>query len=129
MCLKAERIINMKSTGIVRKVDELGRIVLPIETRKRLELAAGDGVEIFVEKDRVILKKYEPSCIFCGDADDVVTYREKKICRKCLEELKTKNDECLQRETIGKTKNCRMTQKSAAVVSFCAQTAQNYTAA
>ena len=83
----------MKSLGTVRKVDELGRIVLPIETRKRLELAAGDGVEIFVEKDRVILKKYEPSCIFCGDADDVVTYREKKICRKCLDELKAGSDQ------------------------------------
>ena len=78
----------MKSLGIVRKVDELGRIVLPIETRKRLELAAGDGVEIFVEKDRVILKKYEPSCLFCGDADDVITYKDKKICKACLEELK-----------------------------------------
>ena len=78
----------MKSTGIVRKVDELGRIVLPIETRKRLELSAGDGVEIFVERDRVILKKYEPACIFCGEVDDVVNYNDKKICRHCLEELK-----------------------------------------
>ena len=78
----------MKSLGIVRKVDELGRIVLPIETRKRLELAAGDGVEIFVEKDRVILKKYEPSCIFCGDADNVINYKDKKICKTCMEELK-----------------------------------------
>ena len=78
----------MKSLGIVRKVDELGRIVLPIETRKRLELAAGDGVEIFVEKDRVILKKYEPCCIFCGDANDVTIYKEKKICKACLEEMK-----------------------------------------
>ncbi len=82
----------MKALGTVRKVDELGRIVLPIETRKRLELSPGDGVEIFVEKDRVILKKYEPSCIFCGDADDVVTYKEKKICRKCLAELKTESE-------------------------------------
>ena len=78
----------MKSLGIVRKIDELGRIVLPIETRKRLDLASGDGVEIFVERDRVILKKYEPACIFCGDADDIVTYNDKKICRKCLTELK-----------------------------------------
>ena len=78
----------MKSLGIVRKVDELGRIVLPIETRRRLELETGDGVEIFVEKDRVILKKYEPSCLFCGDADDVIIYKDKRICRNCLEELK-----------------------------------------
>lgn len=78
----------MKSLGIVRKIDELGRIVLPIETRKRLDIMAGDGVEIFVERDRVILKKYAPACIFCGEVDDVVNYGDKKICRKCLEELK-----------------------------------------
>ncbi len=78
----------MKSLGIVRKLDELGRIVLPIETRKRLELSPGDGVEIFVERDRVILKKYEPACIFCGNADDVINYNDKKICRRCLDELK-----------------------------------------
>ena len=78
----------MKSLGIVRKIDELGRIVLPIETRKRLDLMAGDGVEIFVERDRVILKKYAPACIFCGEVDDVVNYGDKKICRSCLEELK-----------------------------------------
>ncbi len=77
----------MKSLGIVRKVDELGRIVLPIETRRRLELENGDGVEIFMEKDRVILKKYEPSCMFCGDADDIITYKDKRICRSCLAEL------------------------------------------
>ncbi len=77
----------MKSLGIVRKVDELGRIVLPVETRRRMELETGDGVEIFVEKDRVILKKYEPACLFCGDAEDVVTYKDKKICKKCLREL------------------------------------------
>ena len=78
----------MKSLGIVRRVDELGRIVLPIETRKRLGLEAKDPIEIFVEKDRVILKKYEPCCIFCGDANDVTIYKEKKICKNCLAELK-----------------------------------------
>jgi transcriptional pleiotropic regulator of transition state genes len=78
----------MRSLGIVRKIDELGRIVLPIETRKRLDISAGDGVEIFVERDRVILKKYEPACIFCGEVDDVVNYSDKKICRRCHEELK-----------------------------------------
>lgn len=78
----------MKSIGIVRKVDELGRIVLPIEVRRRLELEAKDGVEIFVEKDRVILKKYAPCCIFCGDAEDIVYFKDKRICRKCLEDLK-----------------------------------------
>lgn len=78
----------MKSSGIVRRIDELGRIVLPIEVRRRLDIEAKDGVEIFVEKDRVILKKYEPCCIFCGDADDVIYYHDKRICRACLAELK-----------------------------------------
>lgn len=79
----------MKSLGTVRKVDELGRIVLPIEARKRLGLDAKDPVEIFVEKDRIILKKYEPACIFCGDANNVVVYKEKRICKNCLAELKS----------------------------------------
>jgi transcriptional pleiotropic regulator of transition state genes len=78
----------MKSTGIVRKVDELGRIVLPIELRRTLDIAERDELEIYLDDDKVILKKYEPSCIFCGDADDIVTYKEKKICRNCLTELK-----------------------------------------
>lgn len=78
----------MKSLGTVRRVDELGRIVLPIETRKRLGLEARDPVEIFVEKDRVILRKYEPACIFCGETNGVIEYREKKICKSCLAEMK-----------------------------------------
>ena len=78
----------MKSLGVVRRIDELGRIVLPVETRKRLGLEAKDPVEIFVEKDRIVLKKYEPCCIFCGDTDDTVLYREKRICKSCLDALK-----------------------------------------
>lgn len=78
----------MKSIGIVRRIDRLGRVVLPIEVRRRLELEDKDGVEIFVEKDRVILKKYEPCCIFCGDAEDVTFFKEKRICRKCLASIK-----------------------------------------
>lgn len=82
----------MKSLGTVRKIDELGRIVLPIETRRRLDLASGDGVEIFVERDRIILKKYAPACIFCGEVDNVVNYGDKKICRDCLAEIKKIED-------------------------------------
>ena len=78
----------MKSLGIVRRVDELGRIVLPIETRKRLGLNPKDPVEIFVEKDRVVLRKYEPSCIFCGSVEETLLYRDKRICRECLAALK-----------------------------------------
>ena len=79
---------NMKSTGIVRPMDSLGRIVLPIELRRTLDIEKKDSLEIYVDADSIVLKKYQPSCIFCGDASDVVRYKEKVICRKCLEELK-----------------------------------------
>ena len=78
----------MKSTGIVRKVDELGRIVLPIELRRTLEIAERDSLEIYVEGSTISLKKYEPACIFCGDAKDVVNYKGRNICKKCLDEMK-----------------------------------------
>lgn len=78
----------MKSTGIVRKVDELGRIVLPIELRRTLEIAERDSLEIYVEGSTIILKKYEPACIFCGDAKDVVNYKGRNICKNCLNEMK-----------------------------------------
>ncbi len=77
----------MKSTGIVRKVDELGRIVLPIELRRTLNIAEKDELEIYVDEDSIILKKYEPSCIFCGNSKDVYTFKGKNICPKCMEEL------------------------------------------
>lgn len=80
--------VSMKSTGIVRKVDELGRIVLPIELRRTLDIAEKDALEIYVEGSTILLKKYEPACIFCGDAKDVINYRGRNICARCLEELK-----------------------------------------
>jgi len=82
-----ERRMAMKSTGIVRKVDELGRIVLPIELRRTLGIDEKDSLEIYVDGSSVILRKYEPSCIFCGDAADVVSYKGKNVCRACLKEL------------------------------------------
>ena len=78
----------MKATGIVRKVDELGRIVLPIELRRTLDIAEKDALEIYVNEDTIILKKYEPACIFCGKAKNVISYKGKNICESCLEELK-----------------------------------------
>ncbi|MBQ8448658.1 MAG: AbrB/MazE/SpoVT family DNA-binding domain-containing protein [Clostridia bacterium] len=78
----------MKSTGVVRRIDELGRIVLPIEIRKNLNIENRDTVEIFVEEDKIILKKYEPACIFCGNADDVIMFNSKLICRECVEKIK-----------------------------------------
>ena len=78
----------MKSTGIVRKVDELGRIVLPIELRRTLDIDIKDSLEIYVEDSKIILKKYEPTCIFCGESENVVSYKDKNICKTCLEEMK-----------------------------------------
>ncbi len=78
----------MKSTGIVRKVDELGRIVLPIELRRTLDIDIKDSLEIYVEDSKIILKKYEPSCIFCGESENVVSFDDKNICKNCLEKLK-----------------------------------------
>lgn len=78
----------MKSTGIVRKVDELGRIVLPIELRRTLDINEKDSLEIFVEGSNIILRKYEPACIFCGSADtDSITYHGKNICPQCLNHM------------------------------------------
>ena len=78
----------MKATGIVRKVDELGRIVTPIELRRTLNIKIKDPIAIFVEDDAIVLKKYEPACIFCGNAKNVVNVKGKNICRDCIEELK-----------------------------------------
>ena len=80
----------MKSTGIVRKIDDLGRIVLPRELRKVLEINERDSIEIFVDGSFIMLQKYEPSCIFCGNAEKVNGYKGKNICAPCMGELKTK---------------------------------------
>ena len=78
----------MKSTGIVRKVDEVGRIVRPIELRRTMDIAEKDAIEIYVDGASIILRKYEPTCIFCGDAKNVINYRGKNICPNCLKEMK-----------------------------------------
>lgn len=80
----------MRSTGIVRKLDELGRIVLPIELRRTLDIAERDELEIYLEDDKVVLKKYEPSCIFCGSTRGLVTYCGKNVCTGCVRELNQK---------------------------------------
>ena len=81
----------MKATGIVRRVDELGRIVLPIELRRTLDITERDALEIYVEGSSVILKKYRPSCIFCDGVKDVSVIRGKNVCAKCLRELRGDN--------------------------------------
>ena len=80
----------MKSTGIIRKIDELGRIVLPIELRRKMDISEKDSLEIYVDGDTVILKKYEPTCIFCGESKNVISYKDKNVCASCVEELKQK---------------------------------------
>jgi AbrB family transcriptional regulator, transcriptional pleiotropic regulator of transition state genes len=80
----------MKSTGIVRKTDELGRIVLPIELRRVLNIEYKDGLEIFVEQDSIILRKYEPACVLCGSADNVGTFKNKNVCKQCLTTMRQK---------------------------------------
>ncbi len=77
----------MKSTGIVRRVDELGRIVLPIELRRTLGINERDSLEIYVDNTQIILKKYEPACVFCGSADDIKVHKNKNICAACIKEL------------------------------------------
>lgn len=74
----------MKSTGVVRPVDNLGRIVLPIELRRSFDISKDDSLEIYVDDDCIILKKYAPACIFCGDAKDTVNYSGKIICKNCV---------------------------------------------
>ena len=77
----------MKSTGVVRQLDTLGRIVLPIELRRTMDIGVKDMVEIFVEDDKIVLKKYLPACIFCGDARDVSPYKGKLVCKACMADL------------------------------------------
>lgn len=81
----------MKATGIVRKVDELGRIVLPIELRRTLNINIKDPIEIYVDGEFILLKKYEPACIFCGNAKDVKNLHGKNICVECVSELLEEN--------------------------------------
>lgn len=80
----------MKSTGIVRRVDGLGRVVLPIELRRQLELDVKDPVEIFVEGETIVLRKYETTCIFCGSTKSVMAFRGKLVCSECARQLRDK---------------------------------------
>ena len=77
----------MKATGIVRPVDGLGRIVLPIEIRRNLDIEERDQLEIYLEGDHIILKKYEPACVFCGGSTGLSEYRGKNVCRECIRRM------------------------------------------
>jgi len=77
----------MKSTGIVRRVDDLGRVVLPIELRRTLDIAEKDSLEIYVDDEKIVLRKYEPACVFCGNAGNIINFHGKNICFDCASEI------------------------------------------
>ncbi len=77
----------MKATGIIRRVDDLGRIVLPIELRRMLDIEERDELEIFMENDQIVLRKYEPACCFCGAERKLVSYQNKNVCRDCIRKM------------------------------------------
>ena len=77
----------MKSTGIVRRVDELGRVVIPIEIRNQFNIVEKDPIEIYVEGSSIILKKFEPNCIFCGNTKNLLNYHDKLICKNCSKKI------------------------------------------
>ena len=79
----------MKTTGMVRQLDALGRVVLPIELRRTLDISTRDMLEILVEGDSIILRKYEPNCHFCGSSTGLTAYKDKQICKRCLSEIKS----------------------------------------
>jgi len=79
----------MKSTGMVRKLDNLGRIVLPIEMRKTMGIELKDAIEIFADGSNIVLRKYEAGCIFCGEARDTVLIRGKRVCKRCCEMIQS----------------------------------------
>ena len=77
----------MKSTGIIRKVDELGRVVIPIEIRNQFDISEKDPIEIYVSGSSIVLKKLEENCIFCDNTDNLIEYNIKLICKNCLKKL------------------------------------------
>ncbi len=79
----------MKSTGVVRQLDNLGRVVIPIELRRTMDISVKDPLEVFVDGDSIVLRKYRPGCAFCGDEKELVPFRGKTLCKTCLEALRS----------------------------------------
>lgn len=77
----------MKPAGVVRKVDQLGRIVLPKSLRKRYQMNEGDPVEILVQGDHIILERYRPRCVFCSSMENVTEYKDRHVCGACMKEM------------------------------------------
>ena len=78
----------MKATGVVRPIDSLGRVVLPIEIRRKMCINNGDLLEIFVDKENIVLKKYTKSCVFCSSQENIVEFKENYVCKDCLKNIK-----------------------------------------
>lgn len=79
----------MKNSGIIRNIDSLGRMSIPISFRRSLHIEPGDSLEIHLDEDCIILRKYtEKSCIFCGATEDLQKFKGKDVCASCLRELK-----------------------------------------
>lgn len=94
----------MKSTGMIRRLDELGRVVIPKEIRKQLDIDEKDSLEIFVDKKNIILKKVEDTCVFCEKSKDLISYKGKLICKECLENILAINEQNKWRIKINKIK-------------------------
>lgn len=78
----------MKATGIIRRVDDLGRIVLPIEMRRALDIAVRDELEIYMDGDRIVLERFAPACVFCGATVRLISYHDKNVCKDCVENMR-----------------------------------------
>lgn len=83
----------MKATGILRRIDGLGRVVIPMEIRNKLNISQNDPLEIHVEGASIVLRKYEPDCTFCGNSKNVVEYKGKNVCTKCIKEISALENE------------------------------------
>ena len=80
----------MKPYGIVRKIDELGRIVIPKELREKMDMHEQSSVEIFVKEDNICLRRYYEGCHFCGSAENLTEFKDKLICKACIDSLVSK---------------------------------------
>jgi len=77
----------MKATGVVRRVDELGRVVLPCELRRVMHIKDRDALEVYVDGEKIVLKKYEPACTFTGEMDDLIDFHGRKVSRNAINEM------------------------------------------
>lgn len=84
----------MKATGIIRRVDELGRVVIPIEIRNQFNIVEKDPIEIYVDNSSIVLKKFEPNCVFCGSTNNLIEYKNKLVCDNCSKQLNTMHKDC-----------------------------------